>query len=81
MPAQPAAREPALKTPKLIRASQPVGPSPLSLIHKANFATAPAQPVRAAKSARLDSIASEIGAASRADRSEPSGRERGAGTR
>jgi hypothetical protein len=81
MPAQPAAREPALKMPKLIRAAQPVGASPASLIHKASFASAPAEPARAAKSARLDSIASEIGAAARADRSEQSGRERGTGTR
>ena len=39
------------------------------------------QPLRAAKSSRIESIASEIGAAARADRSEKPGRERSAGTR
>ena len=81
-PAAPEQREAPLKAPKLIQAAQPTtGAPPAALIHKASLPVAPAQPLRAAKSSRIESIASEIGAAARADRSEKPGRERSAGTR
>ena len=77
-----APRQTPLKAPKLIRAADSVETAspPRSLIHQASLTTT-ASPLRAAKSSRLDSIANEIGAAARADRSDKAGRERSAGTR
>jgi hypothetical protein len=82
-PARPAPRDLPLKAPKLIQAAQPTTDSgpPASLIHKASLASLPAAPPARAKTSRLESIASEIGAAARSDRSEKTGRERSAGTR
>jgi hypothetical protein len=90
---EPRAETP-LKAPKLIRAVQPAPQVPVqpSLVRHASFTTAPAaplgepassrpaQPLRSSKS-RLESIASEIGTAARAEHSEKTGRERSAGTR
>jgi hypothetical protein len=93
--AAPRAEAP-LKAPKLIRAVQPASTAPEQppLVRHASFTTAseaPAAPARnAAKLAaapsrpsksRLESIASEIGTAARAEHSEKTGRERSAGTR
>ncbi|MDB5722309.1 MAG: hypothetical protein JWP15_2927 [Alphaproteobacteria bacterium] len=56
-------------------------PAKPSLIHNASFTTSSAQPPRTAKPSRIESIASELGMATRPSRVEKTGRERSAGTR
>jgi hypothetical protein len=89
-PAAPAAKAAASeerpaagpKAPKLIAAVEVASRAPAqSLVRQASLTTTPTSPLRAAKPSRIESIASEIGAAARADRSEKTGRERSAGTR
>jgi hypothetical protein len=91
-PAAPAKGEPqvAAKLPKIIRAVQTAAAPRVepSLLRQASFTTASAAPlhvpaaVHPVRSARIESIASEIGAAAtRGEHVEKTGRERSAGTR